>query len=73
LRKLKTFPANSAFSSWPRSTQSSWSFDRLGLNEAGALTTYVYDAANQLLQSVSPDGVTTYTYDLDGNRTRRPT
>ncbi len=42
--------------------------NRLIKNASGALTTSVYDAANQLKTSVSSSGVTTFTYDLAGNQ-----
>jgi RHS repeat-associated protein len=34
----------------------------------GLVTSYTYDAANQLLQLTLPDQVITYTYDANGNR-----
>ena len=37
--------------------------------KGGALTSYTYDAANQLVTSVSAAGTTTYTYDQAGNLT----
>ncbi len=39
-------------------------------NDAAALTTYAYDAANQLSWAQSASGVTTYAHDADGNRTQ---
>jgi RHS repeat-associated protein len=37
-------------------------------NEAGALTTSTYDAANQLVTSVAAAGTTTFTFDAAGNQ-----
>ena len=42
--------------------------NRLMKNEDGALTTYTCDTANQLQTSQDASGVTTYTFDANGNQ-----
>jgi len=42
--------------------------NRLVKNADGSLTTYTYDAANQLQTSRDATGVTTYTFDANGNQ-----
>ena len=42
--------------------------NRLVKNEDGSRTTYTYDAANQLQTSRDASGVTTYTFDPNGNQ-----
>ncbi|WP_417850311.1 RHS repeat domain-containing protein [Thalassoglobus sp.] len=42
--------------------------NRLVKNESGSRTTYSYDAANQLETSFDASGITTYTFDADGNQ-----
>jgi YD repeat-containing protein len=37
-------------------------------NESGALTTFVYDVANQLVTSRDAGGISTYTFDASGNQ-----
>ena len=42
--------------------------NRLAKNETGAITTSIYDAANQLETAVDSTGTTTYTFDANGNQ-----
>jgi len=42
--------------------------NRLVKNEAGALTTSSYDAANQLINAIATSGTTTFTFDGAGNQ-----
>ena len=41
-------------------------------NASGSLTTYTYDVANQLETSRDATGVTTYTFDANGNQQGGP-
>jgi YD repeat-containing protein len=44
--------------------------NRLTWTDGANVTTYTYDAANQLQSVVDTNGTTSYTYDADGNRIR---
>jgi len=58
--------------STPAAFNTTYTYDpvgnRLGKNDSGTLTTYTYDAANQLTTSVSAGSTTTYTFDASGNQ-----
>jgi YD repeat-containing protein len=64
---------------WPNVYQTTFVYDpvgnRLVKNETGQLTTSTYGAVNQLINSRSAGGLTTYTFDAAGNEEimREPT
>ena len=55
----------------PNSYNISYAYDGVGnrtlMVNGGAATTYVYNSANELATSQTSAGITTYTFDADGN------
>ena len=70
-----TYQLLSERASGPSAAAVTWSYDPAGNRtlqvDAGVRTTYLYDAANQLLRAVTGAARTSYAYDGCGNRTEK--